>query len=58
MDETNPSKKAKLDTVEERGRAVGDDGGAKGDGKGEEEVQAFTSAPLPLTANAEVCTVQ
>ena len=60
MDEMNPSKKVKLDTVEERGRAaVGDhDGGTKREGKGKEKVQALTFAPLPLalplTANSEV----
>ena len=58
MEEANPSKKAKLDTVDERGRdTVGrHDQGTKreGEGKGKEEIQAFTSAPLPLTANSEV----
>jgi hypothetical protein len=57
MEEVNPSKKAKLATVEERGRAVGSsDGGAKGEGATgkKEEIQAFTSAPLPLTANSKV----
>ena len=60
MEETNPPKKAKLDTVEERGRATaavgGHDGGTKREGEreGKEEIQAFTSAPLPLTADSEV----
>ena len=56
MDEMNPSKKVKLDTVEEKGRSAtgGHDGGwtkREGEGKGNKEIQAFTSAPLPLTAN-------
>ena len=58
MDEAIPSKKANLDTVEERERAAmgGDDGGIMevGEGEGKEEIQAFTFAPLPLTANSEV----
>ena len=57
MDEGNPpEKKTKLETVEEKGTAEGSgDGGAKGGGAtGKEEIQAFTSAPLPLTANSKV----
>ena len=61
MDEGSPPKKAKLETVEERGTAEGSgDGGAKGGGAkgggatGKDEIQAFTSAPLPLTANSKV----
>ena len=49
MDEMNPSKKVKLDTVEEKGRsATGghDGGGTKREGK--EEIQTFTFEPLPL----------
>ena len=52
MEEVSPSNKAKLDTVEERGRAPvgGDDGGTKreGEGDGKEEIQTFTFEPLPL----------
>ncbi|MCG8623745.1 MAG: hypothetical protein MJE68_17345 [Proteobacteria bacterium] len=57
VDEGNPpQKKAKLETVEERGTAEGSGGGgAKGGGAtGKEEIQAFTSAPLPLTTNSKV----
>ena len=57
VDEGNPpEKKAKLETVEERGTAEGSGGGgAKGGGAtGKEEIQAFTSAPLPLTTNSKV----
>ena len=59
MDEGNAPKKAKLETVKERGMAEGSgDGAAKGDGgTGKEEIQAFTSAPLPLTANSKVGTL-
>ena len=59
IDKGIPSTKAKLDTVEERGRdAEGgrDDGGTMEveEGEGKEEIQVFTSAPLPMTAYSEV----
>ena len=50
LEEVSPSKKVKVDLVEKKGKAVCD-GGTGGKG---EEIKAFTSAPLPLTANSEV----